>query len=315
MSNDSSLLRTLIREYLSVEVTRTDVNGNPIGTVVKKRIDPEAEDELVWFIDKYGRKPLDTRYRKTKGMEKSEKVFTADSSQQVDAIVAALLPKDPGAADLLKRVIFPWGQVGFDVLRRILASTNRTGQAFPFFKAAGSATVGGTIPFPKTPSVETVQFVMDARTRIGKNDTGKGELLLALLTGGVAGGPVGDLTIDGSAWEVKDARASSIRLGDSASLAFDERVVEWFDGWSEKTEYGGSAVAFLDALSKKSFVAGLPEEARSALDSAMHRAVEADGDLAGFVLVRPGGFEFYSNEDFAFDYRTKKRRVHIVRKS
>jgi hypothetical protein len=247
-----------------------------------------------------------------------KKVWTTDSMDQYEKVVAELAyiglpPPSPHLdADRLFKVVEPWGQVGFDVLRRILVASRRTREPFPFFMYELNAETDTPIPVPNSPSKETVDFIIGANTRIGRSTTGKGELLLALLTGGIAGSPVGDLEIAGQYFELKDVRTGAIRAGDVTSVKFEAILKDWFKTkWQHAPDFNNNYEAFLPTLktgeSYASFLAAYPE-AEDEINALAQEALEEE--KMKYVLLRDSDFIFM--EPKMFKFVSFPRRLNVI---
>lgn len=314
----------LLREYITEAIRVTIQQVNPSGEVVggySKQLDVSDDDadEVQWFLDKYGRAPIE--YRKSSSgkqtqpdsQKKPRKISSDPSETSAREVISDLVDLDPSGSftvDELFEVIKPWKQAGFDALRRVQISSQRTGKSFPFF-AYRNVDVGSKVPFPSEPSPATTDFLLNTRVRIGRNDTGSGELLLALLTGGIAGGPVGDLSIDGKNWEVKDARSTAaIRLGGVASDVFEKYIRGNFK--SNMLPRGGDVSILLADLTRKEFYRTLaPGPLKDLIDTATAKAAGTD-ELAGFILLTGEQFEFYPVTSVRFSDVAKDGRLHVL---
>jgi len=316
----NQLLREYITEAIRVTIQQVDTSGEVVGGYSKQLdVSDDDADEVQWFLDKYGRSPIEYRKSSTgkqaqsdsqKKLRKTSPDPSETSAREVISDLVALDPSGSFTVDELFGVIKPWKQAGFDALRRVQISSQRTGKSFPFF-AYRDVDVGSKVPFPPDPSSATTDFLLNTRVRIGRNDTGSGELLLALLTGGVAGGPVGDLTIGEKNWEVKDARSSgAIRLGGVASDAFKKYIRDNFN--SKMLPRGGDVSVLLSDLTRKEFYRTLdPGPLKDLIDAATAQAAGAD-ELAGFVLLTGEQFEFYPVTSVRFSDVAKDGRLHVL---
>lgn len=317
----TNLLREYITEAIRVTIQQVDPSGEIVGGYSKQlEIGDDDADEVEWFLDKYGRAPIN--YRK----DRSEKSTSSTSSgrkkkepspdpSELSAreVISRLTDFDPSgtlSADELFAVIKPWGQDGFDALRRILITSERTNKSFPFFSYRNPS-VGDKIDLPDDPSRAVVDYLLKVRPRVGINATGTGEFLLALLTGGIAGGPVGDLAISGQNWEVKDTGTGGpIRLGDTASGVFRKYIQANFKPSMTSMKYDVDVL--LADLQSKDYYESLPEgKIKELIDAATSEAVNAEG-LAGFALLAGRQFEFYPSTSARFSYCAKNGRLHIV---
>lgn len=337
MPSERNLLRSLIQEAIKVKIMKTypdPSGGSRERTIVDQTFeDDEAVDleELRWFVDKYRHKPID--WDKPKKGEK--KKLDVGSAKALNDVIQ-LLVDDPKKRSLLLEVIEPWGQVGFDALRRIYSASvqsadepgSTSDSRFPFFEYASDLVPGGLIPLPGLPTPSTEKFLMNSMTRIGRNPTGRGELLLSLLTGAVAGRGAADLRLGDTDWEVKDSRTGPTRLGDLASSQFEKSVVD--------------AAAHLGALGKglppssaalppgsSSTVAqvkevmgmlrgaknfrGRPKEFRDEINKILRDVIKN----IGFAVVTNEGFKLYSSKEVEFYFLSgeTQNRVHVKFKS
>lgn len=293
------LLKQFIDEALRVTIQKVNDVGDVIGGY-SKQLDGDEADELEWYVDKYGRDPISYRKKKTGEEPKASDVDPSEINAR--KLVSQLAPS--GRESDLFDVIKPWGQVGFDALRRILVSVDNTGVAFPFFSVK-NVSAGSVIPFPTYPSSGLLDFLYDVRVRIGRNATGRGEFLLALLTGGIAGGDVGDLQIGGKNWEVKDGQLGSpVRLGGVASREFDTVVAEQFTDSKDLTD-------LFNKLTSRSAYSTLPEKQRELVDAATKTAVSSGG-LAGYILTSKSEFIVRSPGSAVFEVRAKNGRLHVT---
>jgi len=293
-------LRALISEVINVTIKR------PSGGSYTAKIDDEHEDEVIWLVDKYGHKIH------SKGTKGAHAQLTA-IAEALAALSNNPMASAPSWTEDLVAAVEPWGREGFDALRRVKIVSERTGAAFPFLESP-SPTHGSTLELPKLPSPATVEFLKNVQPRIGRNDTGKGEFLLALMTGGIAGTGPGDITIDGKNWEVKDegAAGSPVRLGDDVSKRFVADIRSRFGGTLPP---GVSFEKFLAELDAFDFVDELRESnpwAASVLDSALITAA-AEG-IDGYALLQAeGSFVFVAANRLRFYNITPSLRVHVAR--
>lgn len=323
MSNTKTsvaLLRGLITEMITVAVE------HPNSAELKLyELGDDEGDELEWYLDKYGRPSWESTEKFLKKGEKFVKATRKGAEPElskldpfygmdlekrsaaiksINELISNLVPDDQ--AGKLKETILPWGAVGFDALRRVFIAEKRTGKEFPFFAAADKVRVGETIPFPTEPTKAVVDFLASQRTRIGTNDTGKGELLLALMTGGTppSSKGVGDIVIDGQAWEVKDMRSTAAaRVGDLHSGEFIEAVKRWL----LDTRFGVKVDDYIATLRSTKTI---PTKDLPTLNGILH-SVMSKG-LAGIILVGDGNFTVSPIENIEFSSLSKAGRVHFT---
>lgn len=381
--------RKILRETL--EVTVVDKSNNT--QLAKKELDDDDGDELLWFVDKYGRVPVafkdesqvlsvgdvvvldkaglqrvdknlnkapaelvdgtaptssmmidDSEVWRVEAVEKKgQKIFlrvkndntpgtwlvrgtffkkavtkkemVPAAAMQVKDIISKLTT-DPGERDKMFEVVFPWGQVGVDGLRRIMVASRRAaldgkGRAFPFFDSAAMVAPGATIAFPTAPNPSVVDFLYNLRTRIKSNDTGKGEFLFCLLTAGIAGGEVGDVNVDGKNWELKDSGEGGARLGDLSSIAFKKKLRDALGSGDAKYAPFWEHEDLEAMLVQSTSVKSLKPEARALLDELVRDSVKAEGALAGFVVIKGKSFVCHSIEEVVFQNVSSSGRVHV----
>lgn len=299
-----TLLRSLISEVLKVTLEPVDpVDPTKAGKPEVRVFDDEDDiDELMYQLSRFDFRPLkyDEEMKK-----KKRKVLTPESAKDIETIVSTLARA--GESDKLMGVVRPWGQVGYDALLRILTSTLRHDKEFPFFESADEVAVGRKIPFPDKPTSRVVSEVLQMKARVGKSDTGKGELLFALMTGGTPpDDDVGDLEIDGTHWEVKDVRqAPIIRLGGLHSRAFMDKVKTWADGPGRP---GFDKVSKLIRSSKNVGDVVWPQM------TAMLQEVLATTQpvLDGIVLVKDDHFQVLGTQVVVFNSVSTEGRVHFT---
>lgn len=322
MSNTKTsvaLLRGLITEMITVAVEHPDS-----AELKLYELGDDDGDELEWYLDKYGRpswesteKFLARGEKFTKARRKGEEPSLskldpfygmdlekrASTIKSINDMINSLVPANQ--AQQLKDTILPWKGVGFDALRRIYIAEKRTKKDFPFFASAGNVAPGNVIAFPSDPTEAVIAFLADQKTRVGTNDTGKGELLLALMTGGVPPGPdgVGDIVIDGKAWEVKDLRTSkSARVGDAHSTKFLEEVEKWLAAKRPSVD----PKDYINSFKSK---AAWPTEDFPYLNGILHRVL-AEG-LSGIVVVEDKKFVVVPITHASFSGTNKQGRVHF----
>ena len=172
-----------------------------------------------------------------------------------------------GAAQQLVDVIAPFGVAGYDAIYRLWSAQERyPTRHFPFFIAA--PTIGRRDNFPTAPSNSVVQKIAETRPNVGGKATGRGELLFALMTGGIAGGEEGDILVNGGVWEMKDITGTkTARIGEAASAAFSAALDDQ---------------NILDAMRKVETFSGLSQQQVAKIGAAWQVAASS---LAGFVLV------------------------------
>jgi hypothetical protein len=185
----------------------------------------------------------------------------------------------------------------------IAQATTRTKKSFPFFEykiqtpAPGSPTF---LPFPSDPSQAVVKFLLNTRTRIGSNVTGKGEFLLALMTNGIASASkttIGDLKIDNKFWEVKDTRNSSIRLGNTDSTKIIEKIKDTLPH-----------IILTDLQSVVSMKLLSPDDILRLDEIVVETLSKLTG---GFAAVKENGFVFYDVNDVKLKSIAKDNRASI----
>jgi len=237
------VLKQYINEVLRVTVQRVETGegGEKEKASYTKSFDisDDDADELDWFLDNYGKPPLNMKKKSQKdpetGKTKYIKVYDDVSELQIAEVIKELediaakfeQPLDKG---LLAQVIRPWGDQGFKALKYILVYSRRTGKAFPFFMLRDQAKAGGTFDLGTlSVSKNLLNHLLNVTPRIGKNDTGQEEFLIALLAGGIAGGTglYGDVEIGTDNWEVKAPSSNGVvRLGDLSSGVFRKKLKE-----------------------------------------------------------------------------------------
>lgn len=240
------MLRQLISEVVKMRViaqyvdVETDATGKEVevdsGSMIERILDEDDANDINLVLSRYGAKApkwsktglQDSSYKMKKDPATGKSKRTpptshADENEPVREVARQLYPADP---QTLITVIAPWGDEGFDALRRLYVVAERKYASFPFFEIEPA--VGAVYPFPKDPTPNIIQKIAETRPNVGGKATGRGELLFALMTGGIAGGEEGDITIpDGGTWEVKDITgAKTARIGETASAAFSAALVD-----------------------------------------------------------------------------------------
>lgn len=325
-SNIAVLLRSLISEVIKVTVQQfsDEDPSKPVGRLDPREYSDDDMEELMYQLNRLDFKPL--QYEKQKRKKKKEgeedvevekKRLTAGSARDVDSIISTLTARKGGTTDpsvvaeqealsrRLHDVIEPWGQAGYEALLRVLTYTINTGKEFPFFSQK-SVSVGSSIAFPyKAASQALVDALLDVKTRIGRNATGKGELLLTLMTGGMPPKGPGDIAIAGQPWEMKDARGTNVvRLGGVVSQDFVKRAT----AWASMPQNAG----LLDpqTLAEIRSAKDMDPRLRSEMTLLIRAALEAQG-LAGIILVRNGRFDVHSLAAAEFYSINNENRVHV----
>lgn len=298
-----ALLRSLISEVLKVTLEPVDpANPNKPGTPEVRVFENEDDiDELMYQLGRFDFRPLkyDEEMKK-----KKRKVLTPESAKDLETIVYTLARK--GENERLMDVIKPWGQVGYEALLKILTATLRHDKEFPFFESADDVAVGRTIPFPDKPTRKVIADVLQMKTRVGKSDTGKGELLFALMTGGVPPDEdVGDIVIGDSHWEVKDVRqAPIIRLGGVHSQAFMAAV----EGWAKESKTDVDKVKKLIRSAKNVGDVVWPQ-----MTVLLQQVLSTtQPTLDGIVLVKDAGFQVLGTQVAVFHSVSNEGRVHFT---
>lgn len=237
------VLKQYINEVLRVTVQRVEAaeDGEKEKTSYTKTFDisDDDSDELDWFLDNYGKPPINLKKKSQKdpvtGKRKYVKVYDETSELQISEVLdeleeIAASQKKSLDKNLLSSVIRPWGDKGFKALKYILTYTRRTGKTFPFFEYADQAAVGSSFNLASVDiSDQLLNHLMNVTPKIGRNDTGQGEFVIALLTGGIAGatGLYGDIEIGSDNWEVKVPSSNGVvRLGDLSSGVFRRKLKE-----------------------------------------------------------------------------------------
>ncbi|NBT35496.1 MAG: hypothetical protein EBT03_08150 [Betaproteobacteria bacterium] len=298
------LLRSLVNEVLKLTIEPVDSTdtSKAIGKPEVRLINDDDDiDELMYQLNRFD-------FRALKYDDRSDPELTPESSKDLDTIVTALV--GPQHVSKMHEVIAPWGQVGYDILQRVLVASIRTDKEFPFFLSYDDVTVGRTINFPTTPTAKVVHEITSAKSRIGKSDTGKGELLFALMTGATPpDNDVGDMVVNGAHWEIKDVRSSPIiRLGGLHSQAFMKEVMAWCKPAGKDYEEVRKNIRSAKA-SDKSYWPALSVMLKRVLK-------ETTPPLAGIVVVEPveggqGRFRMLSTDVVDFYSTSKDDRVHF----
>jgi len=316
MVNDSAatLLRRLINEVLKVTVQQLSDDGEQVGVDDVREYPDDEMDELLYQLNRFDFKPL--KYEKRR---KTERPLTPESSESVDTLVSTLsarvAPNNRDAfAARLRSTIDPWGQVGYEALLRILTTTISTKKEFPFFSREADVVVTKQIPFPDSPSKKVVAELGQLTTRIGRNATGRGELLFALLTGAlpVSSTETGDLAVNGGRWELKDARSgNTLRLGGVQSQA----VV--YHAGLYATSVGRDPAAFIDGLRPKNKMDAADREAmtqivRDVLGGGKASQGGRNLGVSGVVVVRDGYFDVRPTSEAVFYSINNEDRISIT---
>jgi len=342
----TEVLKNYINEILRVTVQRIDPSDEKkVSKTYTKDFDVHDDDadELDWFLDNYARPVINYKIKKETdkitGDKKKVRVYDGKSEDQISSLMnrlATIASQSGKSLDTRKlmNVMLPWGEEGYKAISLIATHTERTAVPFPFFQMKKSATIGSSIDFSRLPvSKRVLDYAYNVTPRIGKNDTGKGEFIIALLTGGIAGteGLHGDLEIDGKDWEVKGPSDSgAIRLGDLPSSVFREKFSELYKNnkdiapkISERSKVPfKSPESTLAACATRSGYNDLrgPEGKNfpeifgknGVLNKAVRLTLKESG-IEGLALVYPEGVRFVSTDDFEF-YNSggKSGRLHII---
>ena len=292
------MLRQLISEVVKMRViaqyvdVQLDADGNQVETdipgvkTVDTLISGDDGDDVSFILSRYNRgtpifsidaktkrlrpnvkttieEPIDhtaTGPGSPKKKEVSLKAVNAEMMQVAEDLVGVK------AAQQLIDVIAPFGVAGYDAIYRLWSAKERYFEPFPFFVTVPKT--GTRDNFPTMPSRSIVQKIAETRPNVGGKATGRGELLFALMTGGIAGGEEGDITLPGGTWEVKDITGvKTARIGEAASAAFSAALDDQ---------------NILDAMRSVKTFSGLSQQQVAKIGAAWQVAASS---LAGFVLV------------------------------
>jgi len=248
------MLRHLISEVVKMRVIAqyvdVDANGKETDIPGIKSIDTlindDDGDDVNFILKKYNRgTPIFGKDGKTKmmrpntkttvelpidhtktgsgsGTPKRKTVFLGAENDELMQVATDLVGPGDGAAKLIA-VISPFGVAGYDAIYRLWSVQTRHSNPFPFFTFVPELGKGNS--FPTAPSNSIVQKIAETRPNVGGKATGRGELLFALLTGGIAGGQDCDIVVAGKRWEVKDITGeSTARIGEATSAAFRNAI-------------------------------------------------------------------------------------------
>ena len=341
MSDDKRqlrLLRQMINETVKMRVLAqyVDVEGKKekaAGDVIEVFIDnPDDADELNFILNKYGRPtpeflpsrkaPIKTDPKrrlgarlKTQQVPGSKERVPTEANRQVFEVAHDLVGND---ASRLLDVIAPWGQSGWDAMRRIWKVSDRyPNNPFPFFST--TPVLGASAEFPTAPSLRIVDEISNKRPPVGGLSTGRGELLFALMTGGIAGGDEGDITIGSEVWEMKDITEKSIfRLGEKTSFRFldyfkDEKNLSAVQKVVESLKLKGGVDELLTKLSKRDGTEALLQngEVKNVVEDAWR---DASAPIHGFVLIEKNVFHFVDPDDLVLAYIGSNDRLFMKRK-
>ena len=285
----------VIAQYVDVEL---DANGNPLekdtpgGELIDVLIDEDDADDLNFILNRYNRKVPMFRTEKgvtklqSKTLEKTpgQKDTFRDLSSTNDEVrnIAAELVGPHRAEDLVK-VVAPFKILGYDAIYRLWSARVRHSdptKVFPFFSI--NPEVGVSYPFPTVPTTSIVNIIAGLRPPVGGKATGRGELLFALLTGGIAGDKTCDIVINKvDRWEVKDITEGNARVGEVTSKIFRETLAL-------------SDPKILTALRKTETFDSLNPDQTDLIKAAWDIATK---HLAGFVLVTGNKFSCVKSEE------------------
>lgn len=330
----TKMLRSLIQETLKMRVLAQYVDINPNtnqeadhGDMIEAFIDEDDGDEVSHLLNKYG-KPVPTfsppRYPKKGGV--TQKVQgrlkrtmvpgkgwqLSDENVQVIETCEQLFShlnnpqQQKQNGERLVEVIEPWKLAGWDIIGR-LHTINKKGttQPFPFFQT--TPVIGGSVPFPTTPSKRVIDIIATTQPKVGGLQTGRGELLFALMTGGIAGDREGDVNVAGKLWEVKDVPGNGVaRLGGKASSSF----LSYFTDANVKGTGAANAADFVKQLHKQLGVSHLMNN-QAAVDVINDALNEIFMGIVGFVLVKGEIFEFVDKNDMELFVVASDNRVHV----
>jgi hypothetical protein len=251
------MLRHLISEVVKMRVIAqyvdVDANGKETDIPGIKSIDTlindDDGDDVNFILKKYNRgTPIFGKDGKTKmmrpntkttielpidhtktgsgsGTPKRKTVFLDTENAELMQVATDLVgPEDKIVANLIE-VISPFGIEGYDAIYRLWSVQERYSNPFPFFTFVPE--LGKRDSFPTAPSNSIVQKIAETRPNVGGKATGRGELLFALLTGGIAGAQDCDIVVAGKRWEVKDITGeSTARIGEATSAAFSKALAD-----------------------------------------------------------------------------------------
>lgn len=253
------MLRQLISEVVKMRViaqyvdVETDATGKEVEVdipgvkTIDTLINGDDGDDVNFILNKYNRGtpifskdlkigkvrqnvkttiklPIDNmKTGSGSGSPKKKSVSLAPENDEMMQVAEDLV--GVGAAKRLINVIAPFGAAGYDAIYRLWSANERYNEPFPFFMTAPALRRRDN--FPTMPSKSIIQKIAETRPNIGGKATGRGELLFALMTGGIAGGEEGDITIAGVAWEMKDITGvNTARLGERSSAQFRDALAD-----------------------------------------------------------------------------------------
>jgi hypothetical protein len=304
----------VIAQYVDVEL---DANGNPLekdtpgGELIDVLIDEDDADDLNFILRRYNRKvPI---FKTEKGVTRlqskildkipgQESTFRdlSSTNAEVRNIATELVGPDPKRAEKLVKVVAPFKILGYDAIYRLWSARVRHSdptKAFPFFSIT-TPKVGESYSFPTVPTTSIVNIIAELRPPVGGKATGRGELLFALLTGGIAGDKTCDIVINEvDRWEVKDITKGDARVGEVTSKYFREELKD---------------PEILTALRKTETFDSLNEVQTNKIKIAWESATE---HLAGFVLVNGNKFSCVKSEELRVVSIGNEGRIDVREKS
>lgn len=281
-----NLLRKLILEYI-IDVEEKDDDGKTLLKTTLKLNDDEYDD-YKFYINKL---------RHSKWVRRSDIKKSKTKTNPYQDNISRVIEKcssDPDVQEKLRLLVDDWHEDMYLILLYMSNMTIPGKNEFPFLQTKLS--LGNTYSFPALPSKKSVNFAYNTTSRVGRANVGKGEMLIALMTGGlpVREGVLGDLKIGNELWEVKDTTTgSSVRLGEPVSAFIINKLIV--------NNVIGSA------REMKSRTALLGSGQQKLIDAFNQEIVNALNGLTGFVEINNGSIITHPIKDVTYESQSNGR--------